>query len=154
MYSLCSWWVNNEQSNINQTSIKPKGFRASWLVWWTKTEVCLGSSLNSENQNHFVNKFKDVTCTDSWALFDKILIETELARTTDTLLWSDRLHVDLPKGGSYKQNEFVSLNLCGSEIVAFESKPTVPLDWSPLNRKKNLKLFLIEFNRSRSVLTF
>ena len=105
MYSLCSWWVNNEQGNINQTSIKPKGFRASWLVWWTKTEVYPGSFLNSENQNHFVNK--DVTCTDSWALFNKILIETELARTTDTLLWSDRLHVVLPKGGSYKQNEFV-----------------------------------------------
>ena len=105
MYSLWSWWVNNKQSNINQTSIKPKGFRASWLVWWTKTEVRPGSSLNSENQNHFVNKFKDVTWTDSWTLFNKISIENKLARTIETLLWSDRLF--LPKRGSYKQNEIL-----------------------------------------------
>ena len=123
-------------------------------MWWTKAEVCPGISLNSENQNHFVNKFKYVTCTDSWALYNKILIETKLARTTDTLLWSDRQHVVLPEGGSYKQNEFVynvSLNLFLVQMVTFESKPTVPLDWYPVNRKKNLKLLLIEFNRSRIV---
>ena len=48
----------------------------------------------------------------------------------------------------------VSLNLFRVQMVTFESKPTVPLDWYPVNRKKNLKLLSIEFNRSRIVLTF
>ena len=100
--SLCTRYVPGElitnKATLTKLLLNPK-------AWWTKTEVRPGSSPNSENQNHFVNK--DVTSTDSWPLFNKILIETELALTTDTLIWSDRLHVVLPKGGSYKQNEFV-----------------------------------------------
>ena len=37
----------------------------------------------------------------------------------------------------------VSLDLFGVQMVTAESKPTVHLDWYPVNRKKNLELFLI-----------
>ena len=73
---------------------------------------------NPRYKNHFV--YTDVT--DSWALFDKISIGNELARITETLLWSDYFYPNEAHTGQMKSSYNVTPDLFGIQMVTLPNQ--------------------------------